>query len=337
MLHRALARVIPPRWRWNLRTADDKREDSELSLKPPTGPSTTLNVEVKSRLLPAELSASLVRYQEGKWLLAAPTLGPRAREILDKAGISWLELDGGDCRINAGPLYIERLVRKQRRLMEPDTSGRRYVSDLFSGKALRIVRWLLSEPDRDWNLADMAERADVSLGLVSRVFATLVRDAYMGRRPSASRLTDAQGLIDAWASSAAPREERFERVSLEPGPAGPLVTLRQLPGRVTAPGYVLTAEAAADQLAPFARWSQVEMYVDEVQKWDQILDLQPVPRGGNVVLIGSSDRWVFDGAFRAGGLTLASRPQVYVDLRRRGGSASEAADFLRERGELWPK
>ena len=77
------------------------------------------------------------------------------------------------------------------------------------------------------------------------------------------------------------------------------------------------------------------MYVREVETWDDRLRLQSVPRGGNLVLIVSSDPGIFDGAFSQG-LVLASRPQVHVDLKRRGGAAAEAADFLRERGELWP-
>src|SRR5450756_711779 len=44
---------------------------------------------------------------------------------------------------------------------------------------------------------------------------------------------------------------------------------------------------------------------------------------------------VFDGVFERDGLSLASRPQLYVDLVRRGGAAAEAAAFIRERSVLW--
>ena len=42
-------------------------------------------------------------------------------------------------------------------------------------------------------------------------------------------------------------------------------------------------------------------------------------------------------SFERDGFWLTSRPQLYVDLVRRGGAAAEAAAFLRERGELWPR
>jgi hypothetical protein len=79
------------------------------------------------------------------------------------------------------------------------------------------------------------------------------------------------------------------------------------------------------------------MYVDEAEPWERALDLTPVPRGGNVDLIVPADIGVFDGSLRAGELSLVSRPQLYVDLKRRAGPASEAADFLRERGAIWPQ
>jgi len=98
--------------------------------------------------------------------------------------------------------------------------------------------------------------------------------------------------------------------------------------------YALTAEAAADRLA---RFSRIELYVDDVGAWDRALGLTAVPRGGNIVLIKPADLGVFDGSLERDGLSLACRPQLYVDLVRRGGAAAEAAAFLRERGELWPR
>ncbi len=76
--------------------------------------------------------------------------------------------------------------------------------------------------------------------------------------------------------------------------------------------------------------------MEDVQAWDARLGLTPVPRGGNVVLLTPADAGVFDGTLARDGVVLVSRPQLYIDLMRRGGAAAEAAAFLRERGELWP-
>lgn len=333
---KALARVLPTGWRTELRSEDRSRDfdvDAYLTLTPPGGGRIEACVEFKARAEPAEVVRLVPWLQRCKSaVLVAPELGPRTREILNEAGISWLEPDG-DCRIALGSLFIERLTRGPRRRAAgaPDT---RYVADLFSGGPLRVVRWLLIEPQRPWTLDDMADRTGLTLGFVSRVFKTLARDAYMDRARGDNRVRDRDALLAAWASAPGPKDAVSERVATVSSTANLVQMIR---GASAQPAYAITAEAAADRIAPFARYSRVEMYVDDVAGWDRALGLTVVPRGGNLVLITPFDAGAFDGAFERDGLQLVSRPQLYVDLVRRGGAAADAAAFMRERGELWPQ
>lgn len=332
----ALTGVLPAGWQMALRSEDrtsDLRADAYLDLTSPGGERIQACVEFKSRAEPAEV-VRLVPWLQGcgSAILVAPELGQRAREILNEAGISWLE-PGGDCRIAMSSLFIERLTRGSRRRPAgaPDT---RYVADLFSGGPLRVVRWLLIEPQRPWTLDDMADRTGLTLGFVSRVFKTLARDAYMDRARGDNRVRDRDALLDAWVSAPRPKDAASELVATVASTEGLLQIIRA--SSTTSP-YAITAEAAADRIAPFARYSRVEMYVDDVAEWDRSLGLTAVPRGGNLVLIKPSNPGVFDGAFERDGLQLVSRPQLYVDLVRRDGAAAEAAALMRERGELWPR
>ncbi|MEX1173480.1 MAG: hypothetical protein WEG56_12815 [Chloroflexota bacterium] len=327
---------LPAGWRMELRpeeTVGGLRPDAYLDLTSPTGERIGACVEFKARAEPAEV-VRIVPWLErcGSAVLVAPQLGPRTREILNEAGISWLEPDG-DCRIALGSLFIERLtgVPPRRNAGSPDT---RYVADLFSGGPLRVVRWLLIAPQRSWTLADMADRTGLTLGFVSRVFKTLARDAYMDRARGDNRVRDRDALLDAWASAPRPKDAVSERVATVPGTE---TLFRMIRDVSTERPYAITAEAAADRIAPFARYSRIEMYVDDVAGWDRVLGVTAVPRGGNLVLLQPSDIGVFDGAFEREGLQLASRPQLYVDLVRRGGAAADAAAFMRERGQLWPR
>lgn len=329
----ALERTLPRGWRATIRSAglEDGGIDSVLDIVSPTGDRSHAYVEFKTRAEPADLYRQLPWLQQfGAALLVAPRISPRTRGILNDGGISWLE-PGGDCRIAIGGLFIERTVGGRRR-REPNTGQTRFVADLFSGGALRIVRWLLIEPDQSWTLTDMGSRAGLTVGFVSRTFKTLARDAYVERRRGSTRLIDRDALLNGWASAPATADVKLERVSLADGPSGVLQRIREL----KLPSlYAITAEAAAEQIAPRARFSRVEIYVDNPDAWDRALSLTPVPRGGNVVLIQSIDRGVFDGVVERDRLSLASRPQVYVDLLRRGGAAAEAAAFMRERNLLW--
>jgi hypothetical protein len=347
-LQRALSELLPASWRWRLRrTRGRGTPDAQLDLIDPSGQSTRLLVELKTRIPPAEIVRQLPWYAEqGGWLLAAPQIGPRGRELLGTAGISWVELSTLDCRIAIGGLFIERTSRTQRRSGLVTRVGgfttdaliidrpRRYVRDLVSGKALRVVRWLLIDPEQAWTLGEMAAAAKASVPFVSRTFATLERDAYLERTRGASRVRDGDGLLEAWATASAPPEERLERVSLA---ATAQAILNRIRDTSSAPRYALTAEAAAEQIAPFARFVRAELYIDDPVPWDRLLDLTPVPRGGNIVLITPADDGVFDGLNQAQGLAIVSRPQLYVDLKRGGGAAREAAEFLREQGELWSR
>lgn len=319
-----------------LRSGDgsaDARIDAYAGFTTPSGEQTTACVEFQARAEPAAVVRLIPWLQRcGAAILVAPVIGTRAREILADAGISWFE-PGGDCRIVLGSLFIERLSRRPER-READAPGTRYVADLFSGAALRIVRRLLIQPDRAWTLADMAAPTGLTQGFVSRTFKTLARDAYLDRARGASRLRDRDALLGAWAAAPAPEDAVSERVATI---GGPDAILRAISTMDDQPPYAITAEAAADRLAPFTRFARVELYVTDAAPWDEALQLTPVARGGNVILIRPTDDGVFDGSFERDGVTLASRPQVYVDLLRRGGAAAEAAAFMRERGELWPR
>lgn len=334
-LEKALGSALPKGWQARVlrKDPDDRRTDATLEVISPNGSRISACVEVKRRAEPALIVREVDWLRRcGAALLVAPRVSSRARQILDEAGISWIEPEG-DCRIAIDGLFIERLGRELPRRM-PGAPETRYVSDLFSGGALRVVRWLLIEPERSWTLADIADRTGLTLGFVSRTLKTLARDAYVERVRGATRLTDRDALLDAWAATPAPPESAFECVATVDGPEALLLMIRAF----TAPRpYAVTAEAAAERLAPFARFSRVDMYVDDVAGWDRALGLTSVPRGGNLVLIKPVDPGVFDGSFERDGVLLTSRPQLYVDLVRRGGAAAEAAAFMRERGELWPQ
>lgn len=332
----ALRNVLPPAWGISLDRevgARGPRVDAYVNLTPPSGDRIRACVEWKSRAEPSEV-ARIVPWLRacGSAIFVAPAIGRRTRDILSGAGISWMELDG-DCRIALGSLFVERLGQRRPR-KEVGAKDTRFVADLFSGRSLSVVRWLLIEPERPWSLAEMAERTGLTQGFVSRTFKTLARDAYLDRAPSASRLSDRDALLEAWAAAPAPADEVSERVATV---SGVEAIVRMVRDQSPAGRYALTAEAAADRLASFARYNRVELYCDDVTAWDRELSLVPVPRGGNLILIRPIDGGVFDGSFSSDGLTLVSRPQLYVDLKRRGGAAAEGATFLRERSELWPR
>lgn len=246
-LETALARILPRGWRATLQPAatQDGGVGRVLDLVGPTGDRCRAHVEFRTRAEPADVYRQLPWLQQfGAALLVAPRISPRTRGILTDGGISGLEPDG-DCRIAIGGLFIERSLGGRGR-REPGAAETRFVADLFSGGALRIVRWLLIEPERSWTLTDMASRAGLTIGFVSRTFKTLARDAYVERERGSTRLLDRDALLDGWVAAPAPADVPLERVSLADGPSAVLRRVRELEA---ASPYAITVEAAAEQIA----------------------------------------------------------------------------------------
>jgi hypothetical protein len=325
-LQQDLATLTPEGWSAALRAQPPgDQADARLTLRAPDGSRTVFLVEAKSRLEPSQVVLEFRSTERHPRLVVAPTVGPRSRELLGRTGTSWLE-PGGDCRIVAGPILILREGRRRALTQSPASQVTRFVRNPFAGAALRVVRRLLIEPDRPWTVAEMSSATKVTIGFVSRTLATLQRDAYLSRRRGETRLKEYDDLLDAWTRAPQPLETTVEGVSLaKPGEV--LAAIATLGKN----GYALTAEAAAEQLAPFARFNKVELYVREFDRWQRQLQLTPVPVGANVRLIKSEDKGVFDGTLNRRGLQVVSLPQLYVDLKRREGAGPEAAAFLRQR------
>ena len=110
----------------------------------------------------------LERYPDYYGVFVAPYISPRSAEICSQEGIGYLDF-AGNCRLSFGKIYIER------KGTENPFAERRDLRSLYSPKASRILRVLLNDPKRVWKVEGLAEEADVSLGLVSKVKA-LLRD-----------------------------------------------------------------------------------------------------------------------------------------------------------------
>jgi hypothetical protein len=354
----ALQELVPSGWRVEAEAAErdaDRRVDGVIRLTDAAGERIRLLIEAKGRATPGALSSWAATVADrAPWLLVAPELSDRSKDVLRQAGINWIDT-AGSVSLRLPRVFVEidspEGRRKQEGLAavgrslvmpyfvnESDTS--RFVSDPFAGEALRIVRRLLADPTREWRVTEMADAARVTKGWVSRVFATLERDAYLlGPPRGPRRLVDPQGLLDAWAESPAPSQPEIRAVTTES-----LERLRRRIAELPPEAYAVTADAAADLVAPFARVSLIELYINpELLRVDEALKTlraRETSRGANVVLLPVADSDVIEGgeslAAPNGSMQIVSRPQLYVDLHRRGGASREAAAFLKERGAIWP-
>lgn len=266
----------------------------------------------------------------GRWpgsypVVVAPYVSPRGREILRQSGVGFFDLVG-NCLLEFDGVYIERTEATK------PPAARRQQRALFAPVSSRIHRVLLHNADRRWKLRDLAQEADVSLGLAHRVAQRLLGETFLEKEERFLVLRDPPGLLDAWRGA-----YRYSINEIRTYHA-PARTPQQLIRRIAEAGsrmnsrYALTLHAGASLVAPFVRFNDVHIYTEEpAETWVGALDLREVEFGGNFSLLAPYDPGVFYAAHEVDGAVVVGDVQLYLDLYHYPARGREQADFLRER------
>jgi AraC-like DNA-binding protein len=273
----------------------------------------------------SQLHLASVRWPNSYPVVVAPYVSPRGREILRQSRVGFLDLVG-NCLLEFDGVYIERVEGAK-----PPAVRRRQRS-LFAPVSSRIHRVLLENAERRWKLRDLAQEADMSIGLVHRVVQRLLDETFLERQDRLLVLRDPAGLLAAWTEAyeysqnsirvyhAAARtpKQLMQRIA---------EAARQMPGR-----YAFTLHAGASLVAPFVRFSDVHVYTeDPAGAWVEALDLREVEFGGNLSLLEPYDAGVFYRTREVDGAVVVGDIQLYLDLYQYPARGREQADFLRQR------
>ena len=254
-------------------------------------------------------------------VIAAPYIGPRSQEICAEAGVGYLDL-AGNCRLAFGPVFIER------KGFPNPKAERRPLRTLFAPRASRILRVLLLQPKRVYQLQEVAREASVSLGLAFKVKQRLFDLEYAREEEGRIRLSQPARLLRDWAATyaggARARLDCYadgEVAELE-GALASVCTARGIP-------WAFTGFSGAARVAPFARSVRGAAYVDaDLEAVAASLEWKLVPTGANFVLLRPVDEGVLSNAQEVGGDRVVSNVQLYLDLVRERGRGEEAAAFL---------
>jgi AraC-like DNA-binding protein len=273
----------------------------------------------------SQLHLASVRWPNSYPVVVAPYVSPRGREILRQSRVGFLDLVG-NCLLEFDGVYIERVEAAK-----PPAVRRRQRS-LFAPVSSRIHRVLLENAERRWKLRDLAQEADMSIGLVHRVVQRLLDETFLERQDRLLVLRDPAGLLAAWREAyeysqnsirvyhAAARtpKQLMQRIA---------EAARQMPGR-----YAFTLHAGASLVAPFVRFTDVHVYTDEpAEAWIDALGLREVEFGGNLSLIQPYDAGLYYRAREVDGAIVVGDIQLYLDLYHYPARGREQADFLRQR------
>jgi hypothetical protein len=254
-------------------------------------------------------------------LIIVPYLSPAARERLREASISYLDLTGNVRVQLARPgLFIDT----QGADVDPNRKARLGRS-LRGPKAGRIVR-VLVESKTPPGVRELASRAEVDPGYVSRLLAFLDREALIdrGARGRVGKV-DWLRLLRRWAEDAPLESRGRQQTCLEPrGLAAFQTRLKNLDQR-----YAITGSLAAEKFTSVAPSRLAMVYVENMERALNALGLRPVESGANVLLIEPvPDAVVFIGARAEAGLSYVVVSQAVADLLGSPGRGPSEAEEL---------
>lgn len=308
----------------------DRRFDAILRF---AGTRKRVAVELKQRVNAAtawQLCHEAEKQRETPLLLIAGETTAEARRILGDHGVALV--DGlGNAHIEL-PGLLFHLEGKGR----PEQGGAKTPPTRLRGKAGLAAQALLLDPERAWQVRDLANTAQISAGLAHRVVARLEKEGILaaeGAGPNRVRnLTNPTALLDLWAEENVDRPRRTLGYMLAPSAQ----QLIKEVGRNLETGgvdYALTGAAAASLVAPFVTAIPVaEVWVSGVAAPEQLYDAaraDPVTEGQNVVFLQAKGDTPLAFREKTDALWVANRFRLYDDLLRDPRRGREQAEHLR--------
>ncbi|MBI4533251.1 MAG: hypothetical protein HY711_04820 [Candidatus Melainabacteria bacterium] len=261
-------------------------------------------------------------------VVAATYISKRAALICKEMNVGYLDLSG-NCRLAFDSIFIEKEVPENKNV------ERRPLRSVFSPKSSRVVRLLLENPDRGWQVQDLARSAQISLGLASKVKQRLLDLDFASAPDDGLKLREPENVLAAWSCSYSYKDNEMLECYARGGQ-------HELEGHLNdycnqhETDYALTLFSAANRIAPFVRGLSLSTaYVDgDLRKVAADLGWKPVPSGANFILLQPLDPFILRGVQtdpEKWSGKVVSDIQLYLDLANHKTRGAEAAEFLLER------
>ncbi|MHB1296769.1 MAG: type IV toxin-antitoxin system AbiEi family antitoxin [Anaerolineae bacterium] len=263
-------------------------------------------------------------------VLIAPSFSAEAIALCREAGVGYLDL-AGNAGIDTLQAYV--LITGKAELAPRPIQ----VRAPFEGKAEQVVRALLLDVSRRWSMRDLAQSAQVSLGLASMVTTVLAEQELLRKTRAGLTVYNPAALLAAWAQSYDLRRSPF-RIYRS------WADVRELERRIVDQG-----EACEGKLA-LTLWSAAYHLLDEENAlprlalyWDgapeelaQCLHLSEEKGRTHIFVFQPYDASLFWGATKMeNGLTVVNPVQVVLDLGSGDEEELHLAQRVRERLLPW--
>ncbi len=265
-------------------------------------------------------------------LVAFERSSPQARELLRHRGISYAAADG-ELFVHAPPVHVDRPARRRPIVPPPAPAAP------FAIRASRVPRWLLLHADERPSFRELAGTVELSEAMVSRTVRALADDGLVAiesdpadARRRRVRLRDAQALLDAFERAIVARRPR--RLTWDVGARDAPEAIKRLQAaadRLELP-YAVSGLAGAAFVRRVVEPAEVSVWIprDDPERWaDELMAVPARPGPGRITAYLAPDPFVFSLATSRDRVQVADPVQLYLDCRRAGERALEAADAIR--------
>lgn len=276
--------------------------------------------------------ARLATYEMQAWLaqgigiygiIIAPYISPDSAKICAEAGIGYLDL-AGNCLLSFETIFIQRQGKAN-----PQVKDRKLRS-LYSPKAERILRVLLTEPRKSWKTKDLSKATEVSYGQIANVKRLLEDREWLATDEGGIRLGNPNVVLNEWASQYRYQRNQILDYYAMADTAECEYQLAEACQRQKI-RYALTAFSGAARLAPAVRYQRATAYIDgNLDLLIEALGWKRVTSGANASLLVPYDKGVFFGSREIGEIQIVAPVQIYLDLQVDRGRGQEAAQNIRK-------
>jgi hypothetical protein len=308
---------LPAGWRVEHRRSSG---ESTVLVISPDRRRARLATESRRRFDPRSVTELAATSTEQRPLVISPFLTRATRAKLQELGFPYLDLTGNlRLALREPGLFVETAGSDQ-------TPGRvdRGIRTLKGPKAGRVVR-ALCDFRGPVGVRELAHRAQVDAGYVSRLLSMLDREALLerGERNRVEKVNWA-GLIRRWAEDAPLAARGEQRLLLDP--RGLTGLFARLPNAGTR--FAVSGSFATAGLAPVAPARLAIVYVGDAMAAIGRLGLREAEAGSNVLLIEPLDDVVFERAREKDRVAYVAPSQAAADLLTSPGRGPAEAEEL---------
>lgn len=287
-------------------------------------------VEVKSngekRFVNMFMMLASQYHDDSCYVFMAPYISEASAESIYESNLSYIDLSG-NCYILSKRIVIHFQGNENKYIEKREKKN--YLSKASSA-ASAIIRTMLSDIERSWQVITLSKESNKAIGTVSNVKSFLRdRDWINETSRGEFKLQNIKEMLYAWAKDYHKKDSRtFEYYSLD--------SIAELERKISDWSLkhdysaLLGGFSAAARYAPTVRYKKLEVYVEQ-QAFNEFLldmDLQPVSSGGNVVITIPHDETPYMFYREINRSVVTSPVQTVLDLLGNTGRGEEAAEAI---------